>query len=371
MRLAVTSVIRHADAQSKSGFVHVIDWPSGDILARLPIPESVARAGDRNPRGGFRGVRGVTVCGNRLLVANADRIFVCDRSWRLDGEITHPLMGGNHDILADDEGVWTCCTNSDLLLKFSWSGALLREWDCRADSAFARQLRIEWAPPVRRDLDYRQAAVAARNSNILHLNSLNRDGDGRLVVSLGRIRPQHESWASQVKRTRRRWLRPLGAALHHIERLGGRGFEALPSISGGRCAVIRLGEGGGATGHAAELIWESDGAGVPNHNATLCGTALIYNDSNAHCLTRVDLQRDSKVHTVRIPGDRPFVRGLCQTGPDLFICGSQNPAALFEVDIEEQRTVREVVVSKIPNESVYGICEIPDSFDDPPEMLRC
>ena len=140
MRLVVTFVIRHVDARSKSGFLSIVDWPSGRLVARLPVPESMHRMTDPNPRGGTRGVRGVSALRDKLLVANADKVFVVDRNWKAVSEVTHPFLGGVHDILAEPDSFWACCTSADLLVKFSWKGDALAEWDCRGDSELKARL---------------------------------------------------------------------------------------------------------------------------------------------------------------------------------------------------------------------------------------
>ena len=65
------------------------------------------------------------------LVANAERLFVFDASWKPAGTITHPLLGGVHDVLAEEDGIWAACTCADLLLRVSWDGRLLTAWDWR------------------------------------------------------------------------------------------------------------------------------------------------------------------------------------------------------------------------------------------------
>ena len=51
-RILVTSVIRYADQQQASGFARILNLNSGETLMKSPVPESVHRARDLNPRGG-------------------------------------------------------------------------------------------------------------------------------------------------------------------------------------------------------------------------------------------------------------------------------------------------------------------------------
>jgi len=365
MRLLVTSVIRHADARSKSGFLSVIEWPSGRILARLPVPESVNRAADTNPRGGTRGVRGISVRDGRLLVANSETVFILDRSWRITDEISRPLMGGVHDVLAEDDGFWACCTNADLVVKFSWKGEVMEHWDCRGDSTVAARLGLDWAPPVRLDLDYRELEIAGRaESNLLHLNSLGTSPSG-LLVSLGRISPRSRYLKSRAR----------GFVAGLADRIGVRSsgeavapkqLTAVPSVQreGSKSAVIRLGKDG------AEILHLAEGTAVPNHNADELDGRLVFNDSNNDQVVELSLDGSQSPSRVELPGEPPFARGLLRLGERRVFVGSQAPAALYEVDLAEGSIQRKAELGGAPNESVFAICGLPDDFDDPPDELR-
>jgi hypothetical protein len=365
MRLLVTSVIRHADARSKSGFLSVVEWPSGRVLARLPVPESVHRAADTNPRGGTRGVRGVSVHDGRLLVANSETVFILDRSWRIADEISHPLMGGVHDVLAQEDGFWACCTNADLAVKFSWQGELIEHWDCRGDAAVTSRLGLEWAPPVRRDLDYRELEVAGRaESNLLHLNSLGSSASG-LLVSLGRITPR----SRYLKSRARGLVANLAGRVGMRSRAQGvapKKLTAVPSVQseGSKSAVVRLGKEG------AEILHVTEGTAVPNHNADELDGRLLFNDSNSDQIVELALDGSQPPRCVKIPGEPPFARGLLRLGERRVLVGSQAPAALYEVDLTAASRGRSAELGGASNESVFAVCALPDDFDDPPEALR-
>lgn len=93
LRLVVTSIVRYAGKEQRSGFVGVLDFDRKKVLMKSPFSESIYRAKDPNPRGGFRGARGVTIYEDHLIIANAERLLIFDSSWKFVGEITHPWMG--------------------------------------------------------------------------------------------------------------------------------------------------------------------------------------------------------------------------------------------------------------------------------------
>ena len=99
VHVAVTSIVRGAGADEGSGFLRVVDIDGHRVLAKVPVRESEYRTIDPNPRGGYRGAKGLSVHGDRLVVANSERLFVLDSRWRLLREISDSRMGSVHDIL--------------------------------------------------------------------------------------------------------------------------------------------------------------------------------------------------------------------------------------------------------------------------------
>jgi hypothetical protein len=107
---------------------------------------------------------------------------------------------------------------------------------------------------------------------------------------------------------------------------------------------------------------------VPNHNVHLQGDVLVYNDSNGSRLVGQGMAKGNEL-AVEIPGSPSFVRGLAHLGGLEFLVGNQEPLALYRVDLATQRVVRRILLGGVEHESTYGICLLPDSFDDPPERL--
>lgn len=79
--------------------MHVVDLDSERISSKAVVPESVNRDRDPNPRGGVRGARGLATTDGRLLMANAERVFVLDASWTPTDTFEHPHLAGVHDLL--------------------------------------------------------------------------------------------------------------------------------------------------------------------------------------------------------------------------------------------------------------------------------
>ena len=66
-----------------------------------------------------------------------------------------------------------------------------------------------------------------------------------------------------------------------------------------------------------------------------------------------------------IPGEPSFARGLARIGPSLWLVGSQAPCAVYAVDLDRTEIVGSYDLGGVENETVFGICPLPDKFDQP------
>lgn len=323
-RVVVTSVVRYAVPTAMSGWLRVVDLDAKRTIFDTLVPESVWRRRDPNPRGGTRGTRGVSVYGDRLVVAGAERLYVFDESWRLVDEHTHRLMSDVHDVLAEERGIWVASTGCDALLLYGWDGELLQSRPLREDEQLMAQLGNpgHWLPTLDPAVDYRDPRIRAGVFDGFHVNGLGRGADG-LLLSFGRVATREED-------------------------AGRAGFSALASFDGASFSILH----------------RRPGVTVPNHNVAEAGDRLLFDDSNAHCLVALD-RRTGGERRVSIPGDPPYVRGLAQIEPDVWLVGSQAPLAIYAVDVRRGMRIAEYRLGGVEYESVYGICPLPDIFSDP------
>jgi hypothetical protein len=328
-RAVVTSNVRFAAPPQPSGYLRVVDLDTGVVLLTTPMAESLFRAHDPNPRGGQRGGRGLSVHGGRLVVANAERIFVLDTSWRLVDELSHPLAADIHDVLAEERGIWVASTACDGLVLLGWDGTLKHVWTYRDHRKLVKDLGLPRSAlePFQRDFDYRDPRYRVDGCNSVHLNSVAPDGDG-LLVMFGRMEGlTEETW------------------------------QNLSSV------VVRVSGKGKGT-----ILCRSDGLVVPNHNVAREGELILFNDSNASRLVAYDPAMREERLSIEIPGSPPYARGLSRVGPNRWLVGSQSPLAVYAIDLERGETVREYPFESSKNESVYAIAVLPDEFAEPPRL---
>jgi hypothetical protein len=335
LRVVVTSNIRHVPTRKPSAYLRVLDLDSRSALLTVPIPESAFRAYDPNPRGGLRGARGASAHDGRLVVANSDRLFVLDTSWQLVGELTHPLVGDIHDVCAEDRGIWVASTACDALVLLGWDGEARDVWTFRSNGRLVRKLGLPRStiPAFDPDVDYRDPRNHGPDSDIVHLSSVVRDGD-LLLVMLGRMQG----------RTPKTWDQ-------------------------GWSAVVELAEDAkGLTKARASVLCRHDAPLVPNHNALRENGLILLNDSNKNSLVALDPKSGRVRHSVAIPGNPPYARGLAPLGEGRWLVGSQRPLAIYEVDLERGEIVDCFAFDAPLDESVYAIALLPAEFSAPPHL---
>lgn len=329
-RVLVTSSIRWAWLSEVSAFFRVLDLEQGRVTFVAPVPESEWRAVDPNPRGGQRGARGVSATPERLVIANAERLFVFDTAWRLVAQLSHPLLADVHEVLAGGDGIWVTAAGCDLLLHVGWQGELDDWWAFRRDRRLMRELGFRRRPrPLDPELDYRDPRVRQRATpyDTAHINAVVRSGDS-LLLSFGRVET----------------------------------LEEQPRTS----AILRLPLA--TKRRRPEVLLQLPAPDVPNHNIAEEGDLLVFNDSNRNCLVGWDRRTQTERVAVPIPGNPPFARGLLRCGGHRWLVGSQEPAAVYEVDLALGDVVASYDLGGIENETVFGICALPETFAGPPPL---
>ncbi len=103
----IPTALRKSKPFEPSGYLVAYETDRKEVIQRTEIIEPPYRNVDPNPRGGYRGLKGISFLDNRVAVANASTIFIYDEDWIPQTYFFHPTLAGFHDILLTDEGVWS------------------------------------------------------------------------------------------------------------------------------------------------------------------------------------------------------------------------------------------------------------------------
>jgi hypothetical protein len=356
--VAVTSQVRFAGEAIYSGFFRVVDLSSGDALITEPVPESPWRSVDPNPRGGLRGAKGISTCGERMIVGNSDTIFVLDPQWRITSSFTHPLMGSLHDVLAEEDAIWITCTNGDLLLKVDWDGGELGRWSWRTDAGLLRTFGFKSLPAFDPGLDYRDPiGLQGGVHNVVHLNGIDRTDEG-LLLGFGRV-----LGAAEVRRRRIRSVPGRLAARLGITRPFPTRPVPVPTtfLPGSSSAIVLL----RGLDEPAEVVVRVQDVVVPNHNVLAADGVIVYVDSNGSRLVAVDRATGKERAAVTVPGEPAFARGLARLDGDVYLVGSQKPLAFYAVNLARGEVVESYQLEGGETETVYAVALVPPGFARP------
>lgn len=114
-KILMTDVVRSTHQGDSHGGVYlvdleservdkVLDWNAGDI--------------DWEGRGGDRGLRGIALWRDRVIIAASDEIFFFDRSFTRLGSVRNPYLGLCHEIWVDGDRLLLTSTAFDSILEY-------------------------------------------------------------------------------------------------------------------------------------------------------------------------------------------------------------------------------------------------------------
>jgi hypothetical protein len=344
MKLVATTVIRHSVVgQEATGQLLLLDWQRGEIERAMPVPLPRHPSSNDNPRGGLRGGRGVKFWQGLCYVANYDTVYAYDQDWEQVAEISHPLAADIHEIDVDSEGLWLSCSRYDLVIKLSFDGKLLAHWHVSSAPALMRKLKIS-VPPLDLGHDYRKYLPGGLDRT--HLNCIQCQADGSLIVHLGQVHPE-----DALHRGLRRLLPPPGFEAHSMGRLRRKLYEWA---HGSASYVARL----SGPGLRQIDILARVPALRPNHNGQLLddGRVVVASERKELVVSKPGMGQP----LCRVPLPGKWVRGLVQIGPERLLVGIA-PCAVLEVDLAEGRVRRQIAISDHPQESLHGLTVFPDN----------
>jgi hypothetical protein len=373
-RVIVTTNIRNVPSDKTSGFLYVVDLDEQKILVTTSGIEVPHREKDINPRGGMRGMRGVSIHEGELAVALFSSILFFDRSWNLVRTITHPAIASIHEIDYSKAGVWVTSTANDLLARFDLEGRLCEHYYLPEQKGFKKVIGVSF----RNSLSQRNIADKTNDFRIrsyfksdvydrLHLNSLCVLPDGQILLSLGSIVNE----AFQVWIAIKSLLLGLGMwnavlkvnrSTRHLFNLKKKQFSELiiqPAKSSS--AIISQNSNGTWSVHLKFPVDQN-----PSHSLRcLADGSLLYLKSSTGHL--IHFERSGRMISETKVTEK-WLRGLLVLQDGNLLMGASNDILLF--NLKEKKVISEIRLSDNDQEHVFDIKDLPDDFELPPKSLQ-
>ena len=373
--LIVSTIRRNIPHTESSGFVYVIDAEKQRVLQRSEMIEPAFREVDTNPRGGMRGMRGMFIRDNQIVMANASIIYRYDSNWDLLGIISHPSAAAIHDIILDGETLWATSARNDLVLQFDLAGNLLQHFYLREASLANRSLK--WKPPValqtqstaNGEVDFRDPLSHEEEKyDRAHVNSICQLADKSLLVSMGLVLGTKFFALLYLKSTLlkvglydhllavNRKIRSTLKMKNHMH------SDLVVQPASGQSAIIRLSPDGNH-----RLVLALENITVPSHSLLpIADGTAVYLNTTAGVVVRFGPDDGRIISTTKVTDG--FLRGVTALGPKSLVMGSKQEIIFFDPhSCQVKSTFR---YTSDPNESIYDIKVLPDHFQLPPPSFE-
>lgn len=373
-RLIISTCNREVPLDAASGHLYTVDLQSLKILQRTAGIEPPYRQFDLNLRGGMRGLKGMSLHHNELVIANYSVLFFMDCNWNLLQTMTHPSVSGIHEIFAAADGVWVTSSANDLLVQFGRDGSLQVVDYIRSHRNMMQELRgprrelLKKIDILRNRIDFRHPAQNLTGSfDQTHLNGIDVLPDGSIMLSLGLIADHLFSVLDRVKTqlislggwkillSFNRWLRKtFGLKKHMLSEL-----VVQPPMS--RSAIIRGHPQDGWRTHVQYRVTQN-----PSHSPRfLKDGTVLYLDSSRGRLVHLD--QKGYIISDAVITDK-FLRGLLVLQDGHVAIGAGNTLMIY--DRVQKKMIHELALCEDDNVSIFDIKILPENFELPPNSLQ-
>jgi len=170
-KLVATSVVRGSRKGESHGGVFLVDFENHDVVQVVDWNTSHI---DFEGRGGDRGLRGIAISGEDILIAASDELFHYDRSFKIRTSSTNRYLKHCHEICRFEQTIFVTSTGFDSLLafdlnkkRFTWGFHLRRQYD-------------QWAGHTFHPL----SEMGPRPVNNFHINMVHVDSTGIYLSGL-------------------------------------------------------------------------------------------------------------------------------------------------------------------------------------------
>lgn len=373
--ILATTVKRRTPYTESSGFIHVVDLDSRQVLKRCTMIEPPYRDRDTNPRGGLRGSRGIAVRDDQIAIANASMIVRFDPQWNVMGLISTPSFAAVHDIVFHEDTLWVTAARIDLIMQVDLSGNLLRYHYLRDPSPALKVLG--WQPDLLiEEEDVRGERIEYRDTSTheeevydrAHVNSVIMMPDGDLLVSMGMILNTKFATLLRVKNRLLKagiwpWLLAANRGLRKM--LGARKnmhSDLVFQPAQAQSAIIRISPDGKKT-----LTLTLDNITVPSHSLMQMPDAtVVYLNTTQGAVMHFEPNTGNVISKTKITDG--FLRGVTLLPDGSLLMGSKGE--LLQFDLSTCQLLDSFRITDDEDESVYDLAVLPSHYSLPPDSFE-
>lgn len=371
--LLISTSLRYSRQDQPSGHLFVYDLEKQTILRQSEIIEPPYRNADPNPRGGFRGLKGISIDGDQVAIANASTVFLYDHNWQPITYFWHPSCSGIHDIELINDQIWVTSSRNDLLLCFDKQGSIVRHYDLRKSKivkALApRRLRSLFTDQqvLSGKIDFRDPRTHdLAITDTLHINSLAFLDNGDLLISCGLFRVVDKLQLHKLNNFLKMHpllnripgiIRKIKPVMITKDKEGP--FEAAPiSSKQSFSLLLRIDQ----NDYQQPGLMLTD-CKYPSHSIRILQdrSALYLNTTSGEIVhfnpITNEILSETKIGTKFLRGARQLPDGSLMVGDNNF---------LIHFDLENQQVISKLPLTEDAAEAVFDINILPQYFELPP-----
>jgi hypothetical protein len=373
--ILISTSCRHTEYNEPSGRLLVFDVEKGGIIRSCEIIEPPYRESDPNPRGGFRGFKGISIDGDKIAIANASTIFLYDQFWNPLYYVWHPSCAGIHEIKLHGNLVWATSSRNDLLICLNNTGNIVHYFDIRQYSDI-NQFSPRTIKPflterqiIDGEIDFRDPRTHDNTiTDAFHINSFTFLSNGDLLISCGLFRRVSEYWLHQLNNRLKLtgFSEVLPKIYHYYKKIFGKTktskFEAKTISKEVSISLLLRVSNNGIISPSLKL----SGCTVPSHSIQLLNdhSAIYLNTTTGEI---IHFNPDSSSVYSSTPVGKKFLRGALQLPDGSLLLGDNNE--LIHFNMSDRKIISKTLVSENQFEAIFDVNFLPENFDLPPHSF--
>lgn len=368
MKILISTSCRNTPINAPSGHLFVYDVIKNKIITESEIIEPPYRQLDLNPRGGFRGLKGISIESDKVVIANASTIFVFDKDWKQIHTIYHPSCAGIHDLVLLNNKIWVTSSRNDLVFCFDLQGNIINVLDIRENftlgsdtKPFLTQKQIHDGTINFRDPRTHDHFV----TDLLHINSLAFFDSESFLLSIGLVRKIDHKLLHRINNKFKNQIHTnlIDDINQNLKKLIKRTSknETINTKTESISALLLYNQG---RGFSQRLTLEN--CRVPSHSVrVLRDSSAIYLNSTTGEIIHFDPTGSGVYSSMKI-GNR-FLRGAKELPDSTIMVGDNN--YIIRYDIKTHKILSRKMLVGDSNEAIFDLNILPDSFSLPPESF--